>query len=105
VLIMVTMFYPLTKVPEVAKKYFEAFKKFPLKSFEKEVVTAMKMHDKEGGVGIAIVEVEKGRYEDALNLGYKRMLQFSSIEGFNYKVETLMTVEESLKSMGIVPPK
>jgi DNA-binding XRE family transcriptional regulator len=99
------MFYPLTKVPEVAEKYFEAFKKFPLKSFEKDVVSAIKMHDKEGAVAIAIVEVEKGKYEDALNLAYKRMLKFSNIEGFNYKMETLMTVEESLKSMGIVPPK
>jgi hypothetical protein len=105
VLIMVTMGYPLTKMTDVAKKYFEVFKKFPMKSFEKLLVNAVKMHDKEGSVVIVIIQVEKGKYEDSLTLVYKRMLEFSSIEGFNYKVETLWTVEESLALMGVVPPK
>jgi hypothetical protein len=105
VLIMITVSYPLTKGNEVTKKYFEVMKKFPHASFEKPLVDAQKMHDKEGGVVISIFAVDKGKYEESLNLNYKRFLEFYGIEGFNYKVETLMTLEESFALQGIVPPK
>jgi hypothetical protein len=105
VLIMMTMWYPLTKMAEVTKKYFEVMKKFPFASFEKPLVNAIKMHDKEGSVIIMIVAVDKGKYEESLNLIFKRFLECYGIEGLNYKVETLMTFEENFALRGIVPPK
>jgi predicted transcriptional regulator len=104
VLMMITMWYPSNKSTEVTKKYFEVMKKFPLASFEKALVSAVKP-DKEGVQIIGIAEIGKEKYEEAFNLNYKRMVEFHSIEGCEYKIETLVTFEESFALRGIVPPK
>ena len=103
-LIMITMWYPLTKRAEVTKKYAEVMKKNPKASFEKPLVNALK-HEKEGMVAIGIAEVEKGKLEEELNLAHTRMLEFDSIEGFNYKIEALMTFQEDFALRGVVPLK
>lgn len=92
VLMMVTAWYPAIKSPEVTKKYFEVMKKFPSASFEKPLVAATK-HDKEGISIIAIAEIEKGKYEEAFNRNYKRMLEFNSIEGWNYKIRGRLCIK------------
>jgi predicted transcriptional regulator len=104
VLMMITMWYPSSKTTEVSKKYFEIMKKFPAASFEKALVSAVK-HDKKGVEIIGIAEIRKGKYEEAYNLNYKRMVEFHSIEGCEYKIETLLTFEESWALRGVVPPK
>jgi hypothetical protein len=101
---MVTVWYPPNKNPEVAKKYVEVFKKFPVKSFEKMLVSATRS-DKDGQVGIIIHEVEKGKLEEAYNLVAKRMLEFCSIKGYRHKIETFWTAEEAFAMLGLTPPK
>jgi hypothetical protein len=98
------MWYPSNKSTEVTKKYFEVMKKFPEASFEKSLVSAVK-HDKKGIEIIGIAEIGKGKYEEAFNLNYKRLVEFNSIEGCEYKIDNLMTFEENFALRGIVPPK
>jgi hypothetical protein len=106
VLIMVTVWYPPNKSTEVTKKYFEVMKKFPAASFAKMVVNAVKTSwDKEGVVAMEIAEIEKGKYEEEMNLIMKRMNELTGIEGVRYRVETLITFEQAFALMGVVPPK
>ena len=76
VLIMVTMWYPLSKATEVGKKYLEVMQKFPLESFEKVLVPVGASPSKDGIKGISITEVEKGKYEETYNLVARRMVMF-----------------------------
>jgi DNA-binding XRE family transcriptional regulator len=89
---------------EAAKKYLEVFKKIPLASFEKVLVNASR-NDKKGIEIISIYEVEKGKYDEAFNLAYRRMHEFYGIEGFTWRIQTLAKFEESFAIMGLTPPK
>ena len=53
---------------------------------------------------IAITEVEKGKYEEALNLEAKRLVEYMSIEGYRFEMETLMTTEEAMPLLGLKMP-
>ena len=103
-LIMVTSWFPPTKITEAAEKYVEVVQKIPLESFEKPLVTAASKPDKDGIVIIDIVEVTRGKYEEALILIARRMVMFYGIEGFRYQLETLATMEEAMPLIGLAPP-
>jgi hypothetical protein len=81
------------------QKYNEAMQKFPLKSFEKPLVTGANKSDKDGIEVINIGEVPQGKFEEAANLAVKRMLMFYGIEGVRYKIEPLMTMEEAMQML------
>ncbi|MGA3193004.1 MAG: hypothetical protein ABSD73_10920 [Candidatus Bathyarchaeia archaeon] len=100
---MVTSWYPPSKATEVAKKYVEVMLKIPQEFFEKPLVQAACMSDKDGIVAISINKVAQGKYEEAFNLIVRRMVMFYEIEGFRFKLENLLTVEESMPLFGVVP--
>ena len=104
VLIMTTAWIPLDKVTEAAKKYMEVMQKFPQASFEKPLVQAASNPTKDGIRVISITEVESGKYEEAVILDLKRETEFYSIEGFRYEMETLLTLEEALPTIGMALP-
>ena len=104
VMIMVTSWYPPDKAIEVAKKFLEGMQKFPQESFEKPLVLAGVSSVKDGIRGITITEVEKGKYEEALSLEAKRLVEYMSIEGYKFKMETLMTIEEAMPLVGLEMP-
>ena len=99
VLIMVTAWIPPDKGAEVGKKYLEVIEKIPHKSFEKQLATAGNIV-KDGMKVIEITEVEKGKYEEALNLAVKRENEFFSIEGYRSEIETLLALEEAMPLLG-----
>ena len=100
VLIMVTSWIPPDKGTEVGKKYLEVMQKIPFESFEKPLVNAGNMI-KDGLKVIVIVEVEKGKYEEALNLAVKRESEFFGIDGYRSEIETLLTLEEAMPMLGL----
>ena len=104
VLIMVTSWYPPDKATEVAKKFLEVMQKFPQESFEKPIVTAGVRAVKDGINVITITEVEKGKYEEAMNLIARREVEYFGIEGFRFEMATLMTVEEAMPLIGLEMP-
>ena len=104
VMIMVTSWYPPNKAIEVAKKLLEGMQKFPQESFEKPLVLAGVTSVKDGIRGITITEVEKGKYEEALNLTAKRLVEYFGIEGYRFEIETLMTIEEAMPLLGLEMP-
>jgi hypothetical protein len=104
VMIMVTSWYPPGKAMEVAKKFLEIMQKFPQESFEKPLLLGGVTSVKDGIRVIAITEVEKGKYEEALNLEAKRLVEYMSIEGYRFEIETLMTLEEAMPLLGLEMP-
>ena len=106
VLIMATIWYPHGKANDVAKKYIELNKKYPPdRSLTKTLVIGVTT-SKEGIKTIGIVNVVKGKYVEALSLQMVFQREFAeSIEGYKYKIETLMDVVEAYATVDMKPPE
>jgi len=103
VLIMVTAWIPPDKIVEAAQKYMEVLQKFPEQPFEKPLVEAASNSTKDGIKVISIGEIERGKYEEAMDLVMKRNAEYYGIKGYRYEVETLATLEEALPAIGMAP--
>ena len=104
VLIMVTAWIPPDKAAEAGKKFVEVMQKIPFESFEKPLVPMAGRPVKDGIKAISIGEVEKGSYEEAVDRVWRRMVEFYSVKGFRFEIETLLTAEEAMPMIGLVPP-
>ncbi len=102
-LIMLTTWYPPHKATQAAKKFLEVMKKFPQQSFEKKWLGGVKS-DEDGIKSVWLTEVEKGKLEEAFNLTAKREAEYLGIEGYKFKVETLMTFEDAMPLIGLEMP-
>jgi len=49
-------------------------------------------------------EVEKGKYEEAMDLIARREVEYFGIEGFRFEIETLLTIEEAIPLVGLEMP-
>ena len=105
VLIMVTSWYPPTKVTEAAEKYIEVMQKIPDDpSIGETLVTVGVSSGKDGIEAVSISNVKKGKYDEAMNLTLRRMVMFNGIEGYRYEIKTLSTLEEAMPLIGLSPP-
>jgi hypothetical protein len=102
-LIMITSWYPLNKVKEVAAKFLEGTRKYPQASYEKVLVSAVSS-TKKGLRTIWITEIEEGKLDDGLKIVTKRLVEYFGIEGYTYKLETLMTLQEAMPMIGLAMP-
>ena len=103
VLIMVTTWYPPNKATEAAKKFLEVTEKFPQESFEKSWLAGVK-GDEDGIKTVWLTEIERGKLEEALNLVSRRLAEYLGIEGYRFKIETLMTFEDAMPLVGLEMP-
>ena len=102
--LIVTSLYPSDKAPEVAKKYIEAISKYPPnENLAMEVVHAIK-GTHQGIQSIAVSDVKKGKLEEAFNRLVSMMVMFHSIQGFEYKVDIYLKVEEAMGVIGMSLP-
>ena len=100
--IFTTSMYPSDKAPEVAKRYLEAIAKYPPDaSLGTQIVPAAVITTLQGIKVIGIIEVKKGKLEDAMVRVANMMAMFFNIEGFEYTMERYATVEEALKTIGM----
>ena len=105
VLIMVTSWYPPTKIIEVAEKYIEVMQKIPDDpTIAEPLVTVGVSSGKDGVEVISIGNVRKGKYEEAMNIVLRRMVMFHGIEGYRCEIKTLSTLEEAMPLIGLAPP-
>ncbi len=102
-LIMVTTWYPPNKATETAKKFLEVTEKFPQESFEKSWLAGVKS-DECGIKTVWLTEIERGKLEEALNLAGRRLAEYFGIEGYRFKIETLMTFEDAMPLIGLEMP-
>lgn len=105
-LIMTTTWIPYGKESKSGKKYLEVMKKYPTdKSSEKTILLIGASATEVGMRVISITEAKKGKFEEAMKLETKRMLEFSSIEGISYKIETLLSGTEAMSMLGLTMPE
>jgi len=100
---MVTSWYPPHKATEAAKKFLEVMKKFPQESFEKSWLAGIKS-DEDGIKTVWLTEIERGKLEEALKLNARREAEYLGIEGYGFKMETLMTFEDAMPMIGLEMP-
>ena len=102
-LTMVTTWVPFNKADEAAKKFLEVMEKYPQESFEKSWLAGIKS-DEDGIKTVTLTEIEKGKLEEALILTAKREAEYIDIEGYGFKMETLMAFEDALPIVGLEAP-
>lgn len=95
-----TLLYPGDKVPEVAKRYLEALSEYPPdENLSIQVVHAIKGTHR-GIENIGVFDVKKGKLEEAYNRLDNIMVEFYSIQGFKYKIDVYLKVEEATGFIG-----
>ena len=106
VLLMTTVWYPPTKSVDVAKKYIEINKKYPPdRTIGKTLVIGVTT-SKEGTKVIAIGSVVKGKFDEALARQSRAQREFAeSIEGYKYKIESMMDVVEAYATVDMQAPE
>lgn len=100
--LVVTSQYPSDKAPEVAKRYIEAMSKYPPdENLAVPVVPAAVKETLQGINTIGISEVKKGKLDEAFNHLVSMMVMFHSIQGFEYRIDIYLKVEEALGFIGM----
>jgi len=95
---IVTQWTPYNKVDEWFKIFQEVKGKFP--SYIKKWQTFALPDEDRGIKGYNIIMVEKGNADEALIAIMKVIAPFWKIEGFGMKVETVMSMKDSVKVLG-----
>ena len=104
VMIMTTTWYPHGKEKQVGEIFVELKDRLPTEHFEEPILSLGICATKDGIKAISIDKIKDGHYEKALRLITKRMLEFSSIKGFKYEIETLMSGSEAMSLIGLGVP-
>ena len=103
--IVVKSQWPAEKTSEVVNKAFEIAPKFPEDPNSKSIISNCVKASDEGIVNLNIVEVKKGKFEEAFERATKYWLEYHSIAGFKYSVEVWMTQIEAFSAIGRSPPE
>ena len=103
--LIITTSWPSDKSDEAAKKFFEVMKKYPPDSkLGTQVVPAAFTRTLQGIKAIVITEVKKGKLEDLLTRVGKMLAMYRTIPGYEAQVDTYLTLEEALGTIGMSPP-
>ena len=98
--------YPTHLASEVAKRYLEAIKKYPPDdSISTPLIPVAVKTTKKGIETMAIIEIKKGKLEEAFIRAGNMMAMFNDIEGFEYSIERWATLSEALVTIGMKPPE
>ena len=103
--IVVKSHWPSDKTTEVVNKAFEIASKFPPDPNSNSIIpNCVKASDK-GIVNMTIVEVKKGKFEEAFKRATQYWVEYHNIAGFKYSVEVWMTQIEAFTAIGRKPPE
>ena len=103
--IMSELWFPPTKGTDIAKKAFEAVKKFPVDETLGTQLASGLVGDRKGIKSITITSVKEGKLEEALNLTGEILRFYAEIEGVTYKTDIMTTPEEAYATVGMKPPE
>jgi hypothetical protein len=93
--LIVTALCPSDKTPEVATRMQEMVAKYPPdEKLGTQLVAAVK-DTLEGVQWIGVVEVKKGKLDEAYIYVAKRMAMFQSIQGVEYRIDLYANAEEA----------
>jgi hypothetical protein len=98
--IVSTAWYPLSLSDTVAQRYLEILQKYPIISSIKRIVPAAVTTTKEGIEVFIVDEVKREDVGAAFDYLAKFLIEFRNIEGFNYQIRNLSTLNEAMKYIG-----
>ncbi len=107
VYVMLTVWIPPEKGKLFGKSVIEAIKKFPDDESVVKIVIQAVTAEKEGIKAFLISEIMKGKTSEALIRYGKLAIHYAEAigEGFNYKLETLMSPMEAMSVIGLEMPE
>ncbi len=104
-IILTNAWWPSDKTEEVVNKSFEVASKYPPDpSLGEAVIQNCVNTTKKGIVNISVVEVTKGKLEEALTVSRKNAVEYHNIAGFEYSIEVWSTAIEAFATIGRTPP-
>ena len=106
VVIMSVAWFPSSIASEAGKVYIDIMKKFPNTSISKPLLNIGVKGTKDGIKVVSISRIEKGKVEEALDVAYKRFIDFAkNLEGYEYEVDVLLEDAEALSLVGLGMPE
>ena len=97
-IIMLTVWVPPHKAPEMAKLYMKQSRETPF-------ITKWRVFNTSGGLdgmkAYHLIYTERGKTDEAMGELMKYFMPFLNIEGFRYLAEPLMGVSDSYALMGM----
>jgi hypothetical protein len=107
VVVFIQTWWPHGLSEEVGKAYIEVMKKYPVdKSLYKPTLSACVRATGDGFKGIAVDEIKDGKFNEAMDLIYRRMLMFGNlVKDLRYEVEVYMSGVEAMPMVGLKMPE
>ncbi len=93
--LITTALYPSDKAPEVAARIQEAITKYPPDEKLGTQLVAAAKDTLEGLQFIVVVEVKKGKLDEAYIYMAKTMAMFQSIPGLEYRIDIYANAEDA----------
>ena len=104
--IIVTMWCPGDKAPEMAQRHLEIMEKYPPdENLENIVVPSATKSIEQGFKVISIFEPKEGKLEEAYIKAVSAMLMYRSIPGFEYRMDIYLTRTEAFSAIGMSSPE
>ena len=103
-IVMITMTWPITSSPEMAKAAAKNFKENPFPDFMRLTGPFYVVYE-DGIRCYALVEIDKGKEEEGFQVFNKRTVNYVPITGYGAKTEVLMTMEEVYPLLSMEVPK
>ena len=101
--IVTQCWFPAIKADETTQKYLELMEKYPFdESVGKQIIPSAVTVNKNGYETFSVVEAEVSQAGEAIEWAKRFMVEFCTIEGFNYEIKAWSTAAEGLARMGVV---
>ncbi len=102
-IVMITSTYPSTSAVEISKAVLKNFQEHPFPDFMKPLGIYNVLCES-GVKGYAILEIEKGKEDEAFKVINSRYANYLSVPGFGCREERLLPLEDSLPLVGMAAP-
>lgn len=104
--LIVNSCYPSDKASETAERYLEALAKYPPdENLGTELVPAAVKATNQGINVITIMDVKKGKLEEAMDRMVNFEAMFLNIVGYEHEIATYYKAEEALAVVGMSMPE
>jgi len=103
-IVLFTLTWPTTSSIEMGKAGVKNFQENPWPDFVK-LTGPFYMVCEDGCKCYALIEIEKGKEDEAFKISNSRTANYLSVPGYGGKTEILMTIEEAYPLIGMEAPR
>jgi hypothetical protein len=103
-MVLFTMTWPTTSTLEIAKAAAKNFQENPWPDSTRLTGPFYVVYE-DGIKCYALLEIDKGKEDEAFRVSYKRTANYVAIPGYGAKTEILMTMEEAYPLLNMEAPR